>query len=52
MKYFITGGAGFIGSMIVGKLLSNDNNQVTIFDNFCSGKIDYIKPGINDKRFN
>jgi len=31
-KVFITGGAGFIGSTLAGRLL--DKNQVTIFDNF------------------
>jgi UDP-glucose 4-epimerase len=31
-KIFITGGAGFIGSTLAGKLL--DRNEVTIFDNF------------------
>lgn len=31
-KIFITGGAGFIGSTLAGKLL--DANEVTIFDNF------------------
>jgi UDP-glucose 4-epimerase len=31
-KIFITGGAGFIGSILAGKLL--DRNEVTIFDNF------------------
>ena len=30
--YFVTGGAGFIGSAIVKMLLSN-NNMVTVFDN-------------------
>lgn len=29
---FITGGAGFIGSTLVGKLI--DNNKVTVYDNF------------------
>lgn len=52
MKYFITGGAGFIGSTMAGRLLSDQSNEVTIFDNFCSGKMDYIQPYINDKRFN
>ena len=31
-RIFITGGAGFIGSTLAGKLL--DRNEVTIFDNF------------------
>lgn len=31
-RIFITGGAGFIGSTLIGKLI--ENNQITIFDNF------------------
>ena len=52
MKYFITGGAGFIGSTMVGRLLLDKNNEVTVFDNFCSGEMVYIQPYLNDKRFN
>lgn len=31
-KLFITGGAGFIGSTLVGRLI--ENNSITVFDNF------------------
>ncbi|MCD4824486.1 MAG: NAD-dependent epimerase/dehydratase family protein [Phycisphaerae bacterium] len=31
-KIFITGGAGFIGSTLVGELI--DDNEITVFDNF------------------
>ncbi len=32
MRIFITGGAGFIGSTLIGRLI--DNNQITVFDDF------------------
>jgi UDP-glucose 4-epimerase len=35
-KYFITGGAGFIGSHLSERLL-NEGDQVTVFDSFTSG---------------
>ena len=36
-KYFVTGGAGFIGSHLVDRLMS-EGNQVTVYDNLISGK--------------
>lgn len=40
MKYFVTGGAGFIGSHMVDALIKE--GDVTVFDNLTSGKIDYV----------
>ena len=37
MKILITGGAGFIGSHLVERLLSNEN-EILIFDNYLTGK--------------
>ena len=40
-RYFITGGAGFIGSHLADALLA-ENNEVTVFDNLSSGKTSHI----------
>ena len=37
MKYVVTGGAGFIGSNLVDKLVSQ-SHEVHVIDNFISGK--------------
>jgi UDP-glucose 4-epimerase len=37
MKYFVTGGSGFIGSNVVDELVKNPENKVTIYDNFSTG---------------
>lgn len=53
MRYFITGGSGFIGSTVVDKLLQDKTNpnEVTVFDNFISGQISFIEHHLKDKRF-
>lgn len=45
-KILVTGGAGFIGSTLVDRLLA-DSHQVTVLDNLVSGKQDYVNPQAN-----
>jgi len=47
MKYLVTGGAGFIGSNLVRKLLEM-NEDVRILDNFATGKRENILPYIDN----
>ncbi len=41
MRYFVTGGAGFIGSHLVDRLM--EMGAVTVYDNLSSGKREFIK---------
>ena len=41
MKIFITGGAGFIGSWLVDKLIK-ENHQVIVIDNLSTGNKENI----------
>ena len=34
MKYLITGGAGFLGTKLIEKLLENKKNKIYVIDNF------------------
>lgn len=48
-KYFIVGGAGFIGSHLCRKILSEEKDAlVTIYDNFSSGKKWHLEEIINN----
>jgi UDP-glucose 4-epimerase len=48
-RYFIVGGAGFLGSHFIDRLLE-DGNEVTVFDNFSSGREWHLEPHAEDER--
>jgi len=45
MKCLVTGGAGFIGSHIVNRLV-DDNHEVIVIDNLVSGKKENVNPNV------
>lgn len=47
LNAIITGGAGFIGSHLT-EMLLNVGYKVTVIDNFSSGKLENIKPSLNN----
>lgn len=51
MKILITGGAGFIGSNLVARLLKQKNNQIIVIDNLSTGSEENIKEFYSDPNF-
>jgi UDP-glucose 4-epimerase len=48
---FITGGAGFIGSHLVNRLLNSEKaERVVVYDNFTSGQRSYLQDLTSDRR--
>lgn len=50
MKYFVTGGAGFIGSNLVDRLLA-DGHAVTAYDNLSTGQLPFLADAQKNARF-
>ena len=46
MRVFVTGGAGFIGSHIVDRIV-DEGHGVTVYDNLSSGKLSFIESHLN-----
>lgn len=51
MRPFVSGGAGFIGSHLVARLLKrHDVESVVVYDNLSSGSREHLAPSLNDPR--
>jgi len=50
MKYLVTGGAGFIGSHLVDKLIG-ENHKVVVIDNLSTGKKENLNPKADFHQF-
>jgi dTDP-glucose 4,6-dehydratase len=50
MRVLITGGAGFLGSHLVDRLIE-DEHEVIVFDNLLTGRVDNIEHHLGNDRF-
>jgi len=50
LKYFVTGGAGFIGAHLVNHVIDTSPSSVTVFDNFSTGRKWAFGDRLNDPR--
>ncbi|KAL6570953.1 UDP-glucuronic acid decarboxylase 5 [Orobanche gracilis] len=51
MRILVTGGAGFIGSHLVDRLMENEKNEVIVVDNYFTGSKDNLRQWIGHPRF-
>ena len=51
LKNLVTGGAGFVGSHLIDRLM-HKGEKVVCLDNFLTGNINNIKHWLEDKNFN
>ncbi|KAK4399853.1 UDP-glucuronic acid decarboxylase 6 [Sesamum angolense] len=51
MRILVTGGAGFIGSHLVDKLMENEENMVIVADNYFTGSKDNLRQWFDHPRF-
>lgn len=49
-RYFVTGGAGFIGSHLIDRLV--DSDRITVYDNLSSGRREFIQHHLGKGNFN
>ena len=49
-KILVTGGAGFIGSHLVDRLIEK-GNRIIVFDNLSSGKMEFIEHHLENPDF-
>ena len=49
MKYFVTGGAGFIGSSIVDALLAK-GDEVIVYDNLVTGNMEFLEKAMKNPK--
>lgn len=46
MKILVTGGAGFVGTNLIKQLLKDPTNEITVLDNYFTGKSVNHQPGV------
>jgi UDP-glucose 4-epimerase len=50
LRFFVTGAAGFVGSTLTDRLLT-DGHEVVGFDNFSTGRQEFLASALTSKRF-